>query len=140
MSTAANGQEKGLKWWLTYVIIPLIGSGGIIAIIVAYINQPTDPPNSPCFINVSEISVSKRTVEIGEDLRASVRADNPNGRPMLFNWQAVHGMMEPSLRSKSSESVYTAPKIATDDTISVDVTMTGCEPVRKSIEISIASP
>jgi TonB family protein len=41
--------EDGLKWWLRYVIVPLIGSGGIVAIFVAinsYRSQ-TPPVSNP---------------------------------------------------------------------------------------------
>jgi hypothetical protein len=39
--------ETGLKWWMRYVIVPIIGGGGIIAIIVALIPTRTigDDPN-----------------------------------------------------------------------------------------------
>jgi hypothetical protein len=36
----SDGPETGLKWWLRYVFVPLIGGGGIIAIIAALISQP----------------------------------------------------------------------------------------------------
>ena len=36
-----NERERGFKWWLRYVIVPLIGSGGIVAIVVAIISSPT---------------------------------------------------------------------------------------------------
>lgn len=46
MST--DGQsEHGLKWWVRYVIVPIIGSGGVIAIIVALLNRPPPIPQSP---------------------------------------------------------------------------------------------
>ncbi len=39
--------EHGLKWWVRYVIVPVIGSGGVIAVIVALINRPPPTPPSP---------------------------------------------------------------------------------------------
>jgi hypothetical protein len=38
----ANSLERGLKWWLRYVIVPLVGGGGIIAIWVATIERSKD--------------------------------------------------------------------------------------------------
>ena len=35
--------EKGWKWWIRYVVVPLIGSGGLIALFLAYMQQPTKP-------------------------------------------------------------------------------------------------
>jgi hypothetical protein len=45
-------RETGLKWWLRYVVVPLIGGGGVIAIIVALIGRPNHsnlatPRNEP---------------------------------------------------------------------------------------------
>ena len=38
-----NDEEKGYKWWIRYVFVPLMGGGGIIAIIVALLSlrEPT---------------------------------------------------------------------------------------------------
>ena len=42
-----NERERGFKWWLRYVIVPLIGGGGIVAIVVTIISSPTiKPPTS----------------------------------------------------------------------------------------------
>lgn len=41
--TSKIEQERGFKWWLRYVIVPIIGSGGIIAIIVAVITNLSSP-------------------------------------------------------------------------------------------------
>jgi len=35
-----SDSESGFNWWIRYVIIPLIGSGGIAAVVVAIINRP----------------------------------------------------------------------------------------------------
>lgn len=39
--------EKGHRWWLRYVIVPLIGGGGMVALVVAWINRPTAPKPEP---------------------------------------------------------------------------------------------
>lgn len=39
--------EQGLKWWLRYVIVPLIGGGGLVAIVVAYLGLPQSPQHLP---------------------------------------------------------------------------------------------
>jgi|HubBroStandDraft_6_1064221.scaffolds.fasta_scaffold217585_1 hypothetical protein len=36
-------EEKGAKWWFRYVIVPMIGGGGAIAIITAYIQKTSEP-------------------------------------------------------------------------------------------------
>jgi hypothetical protein len=32
--------EKGIKWWLRYVIVPILGTGGIVAVVVAVLSRP----------------------------------------------------------------------------------------------------
>jgi threonine dehydratase len=34
---AMPDNETGFKWWLRYVLVPIIGGGGIVAIIVAFV-------------------------------------------------------------------------------------------------------
>lgn len=38
--------EECLKWWPRYIIVPLIGGGGIIVIMVAIISRPQFPRNT----------------------------------------------------------------------------------------------
>src|SRR5215471_15849221 len=39
--------ESGYKWWIRYVIVPLIGGGSVVALLVAYLNRPAVPPRDP---------------------------------------------------------------------------------------------
>jgi hypothetical protein len=39
--------EAGGKWWIRYVVVPLIGSGGIVAIVVALLNRPASSTETP---------------------------------------------------------------------------------------------
>src|SRR5436190_504165 len=32
--------ERGLQWWVRYALVPVLGSGGLAAAVVAYINRP----------------------------------------------------------------------------------------------------
>ncbi len=32
--------ESGWRWWLRYIVMPLVGSGGVIAIVVALVSRP----------------------------------------------------------------------------------------------------
>jgi len=36
-------EEKGARWWFRYVLVPLIGSGGLVAIIVALMSRQPPP-------------------------------------------------------------------------------------------------
>ena len=39
----AEASETGIKWWMRYVIVPIIGGGGIVAILIAIIDRPRAP-------------------------------------------------------------------------------------------------
>lgn len=43
--------DSGYKWWATNVLVPLVGGGGLVAIVVAYLGRPVPPvtpaPESP---------------------------------------------------------------------------------------------
>lgn len=38
--------EIGFRWWLRFVVVPIVGGGGIVAIIVALLSRP-DPTGKP---------------------------------------------------------------------------------------------
>jgi hypothetical protein len=64
MSEKIN-EEKGYKWWLRYVIVPLIGGGGVIALIVALLgqSQPSVAP-TPTYAADAAISIEEFPGEI----------------------------------------------------------------------------
>jgi hypothetical protein len=35
-----SDKESGFRWWARYVIVPIIGGGGLIALMVAYVEHP----------------------------------------------------------------------------------------------------
>ncbi len=35
--------DSGYKWWIRYVLVPILGGGGVIALVVANINRPIPP-------------------------------------------------------------------------------------------------
>lgn len=115
--------------------------GAIIAAIVfiSDIGQWWGVEETICQIQTSGLSVAKTNINIEEKIDVSIRANNPEGRAITFNWQAVNGEMNPSLRSPSASSTYTAPSFEVDDTISVEVTMVDCEPIKHSIQVSVVN-
>jgi hypothetical protein len=42
----AESTETGLRWWMRYVIVPLLGGGGVLALIVAAALHSIDSKNS----------------------------------------------------------------------------------------------
>jgi hypothetical protein len=43
------GKESGFKWWLRYVIVPLIGGGGLIGIFISFREHP--PVSAPAAVS-----------------------------------------------------------------------------------------
>src|SRR5580704_9577056 len=41
---ADEKQETRLQWWMRYVVVPLVGGGGAIALVAAYIGRPPVSP------------------------------------------------------------------------------------------------
>ncbi len=39
--------ETGLKWWLRYVVVPLVGGGGLVAVFVAVLTRPPSSVPTP---------------------------------------------------------------------------------------------
>jgi len=59
----AGENESGFKWWMRYVIVPLIGGGGVIAILVAKIEHPTQPRAVPIGQDVNLEATEKPRVQ-----------------------------------------------------------------------------
>jgi hypothetical protein len=116
------------------IVVAMVGGTGFWQ----YLQSQND--SQDCQIKTDDISLSKTIIEVNQTLTVSIRADNPDGKPLLYNWQAKIGKMNPDTRSASPQSTYTAPSNSVDDTISVDVTLPGCKPVRKSKQIAVTSP
>jgi hypothetical protein len=43
----AEATETGIKWWMRYVIVPLIGGAGVFGIVIAYIDRPRTEAEKP---------------------------------------------------------------------------------------------
>jgi hypothetical protein len=60
--------EKGIKWWIRYVIVPLIGGGGLIALIIALVNQPHVSKSIEEPVSTQNVNTRKY---IGSEVRAA---------------------------------------------------------------------
>lgn len=47
MADKDDSKESGARWWFKNVIVPIVGSGGIVAVIVAIVNRPSQQPSAP---------------------------------------------------------------------------------------------
>ncbi|NOK58556.1 MAG: hypothetical protein GFH27_549279n362 [Chloroflexi bacterium AL-W] len=121
---------------LVPIVVALFGAQGFWD----WINDSSASPTAvPCQISISDISVERSIIQVGQTTQVAVRANNPGGRALLFNWRAVHGQMDPGTRSGTPQSTYTAPSEAVDDVISVEVTHPECEAASIQQDISVVS-
>src|SRR5690349_12319192 len=114
------------------ITLLLLLVGYIVSVWSHVLPSPIAAGPSRCQINASELSIDKTVVEVNRSIKVSVRADNPEGQALLYDWHAVNGEMNPGLRSNAPQSTYTAPAQPVNDTISVDVTLPNCASVRRS--------
>jgi len=79
--------ETGWKWWVRYVIVPLIGGGGLVAIIVASMSSdrhPSNPkfdqspPTEPRVASGVNVLTTSGPIELGTYLRGFML---PSGIP-----------------------------------------------------------
>ncbi|MBW4625390.1 MAG: hypothetical protein KME49_07775 [Brasilonema octagenarum HA4186-MV1] len=123
---------------ITKVIVPIVVAlvgGGFWQFWQFLLSKDSD--SKDCQINASPLIVERVTIQANQSTKVSIRADNPDGKSILYNWQAVNGQMNPSTRSNTPTATYTAPSKDVDDTISVDITLPGCKSVRRSHSISV---
>ncbi|WP_294000550.1 hypothetical protein [Sphaerotilus sp.] len=59
-------EEEGYKWWLRYVAVPLIGTGGLVALVAAYISrpQPVERIQQPTVPATSSIASQQKQDEV----------------------------------------------------------------------------
>ena len=66
--------ETGFRWWMRYVLVPLIGTGGAIALLAAWINKPVQQPQSGAPLESPTLRASASTVQPSQAERARTAA------------------------------------------------------------------
>jgi hypothetical protein len=117
--------ETGIRWWLRYVVVPIIGGGGIVAIVVALIQKPREPAHP-----AQETSVSAASVPTSSPIQSlefyatggnsvgpqSESIEATDGQTVVFHWRVVRvsgGLMlvcdgKPPKRDNASHSLSKA--------------------------------
>ena len=113
------------------IVTIVLGIVGIIALVIP-VEQPSGSLGADCRIVVGEIVFEKELIRPNESMIVAISVQNPDGHPLVMDWMAINGDMNPDFRTDSFVSHYTAPSSLTDDTVSVEVTATGCKPVNLS--------
>jgi hypothetical protein len=71
-------QETGFKWWIRYVIVPMIGGGGIIAIVVAILGIPPKPTVSKADPTKNEAITTPLSVVTTDPQKSNAPAQSPS--------------------------------------------------------------
>lgn len=113
-------EESGYKWWLRYVLIPLVGGGGLVAVVVTAISRPgvvgressTSSGSQSSQAPLPEASKQQDPVADVEKLVAKWLAALMNGRmdevvalasePFYFDRKVI--LTKPELRAALDES------------------------------------
>jgi hypothetical protein len=88
-----EGTERGLKWWLRYVVVPLVGGGGVIAIFVALLERR--PAHSPDAQARAAPTVDCTRASQASTRKTTITFVNESGRPVQLFWVDVDGVEQP---------------------------------------------
>jgi hypothetical protein len=136
---------------LVVVGIGLYGTWDLIVRPLAKIEQPLNV----CTTNVIDVAVLKPAtqpdqpprrvqapeglpivVPAGETRLLSIEVENPEQQPVVYQWQATHGQFAARI-TVENQSAYTAPRSLVNDTITVQATLQGCSPAKRTIDLAI---
>src|ERR1035438_7231271 len=94
--------EEGLRWWIRYVIVPLIGGGGIIGIIIAVMEQPKKPSDTPAAASISPSApISQPSRSPLQPEPSSGQGHSPDGQPFkCFVEYHLHPWGSPSAKNQ----------------------------------------
>lgn len=129
-----------------FCVIALVGLTIIdrkpqVATVSTVVPLPTQSAlvNSPCPIGVSAINLSEAVIPVNQSVEANIMVDNSTGKALLYDWKTDSGSMKPGLRTPSPQSIYTAPNIPGDYTVTVVTTALGCENIVRTATIRVIS-
>lgn len=75
-------------------------------------------------------------VPAGETRIFSVDMDNPDQKPVVYQWRSTYGQFA-SRVTVEGKTTYTAPRSLVNDKITVEATLQGCAPVKRTVELAI---
>jgi len=109
-----------------------------IPALIDFTNRPPSP--DPCQWTVGQISAQNGVVEMGQSVEVNIQATSPVGGLLLFSWRASAGRISTVGSTIAAAATYTAPDSPTTDTIYVDITLSGCPSVTRSVPITVIKP
>ncbi len=75
-------------------------------------------------------------VEAGATRLISAQVDNPEAKPVIYQWKATYGQFR-SRVTTGQESIYVAPTQLVNDTITVEARVQGCSLTKRSVAIAV---
>lgn len=75
-------------------------------------------------------------VPAGEKRLLSVVVDNPEQKPVTYQWEATYGRFASQI-TVEEQTTYTAPRSLVNDTVTVEATLQGCTPVQRTVDLAI---
>jgi hypothetical protein len=111
--------EKGFRWWIRHVVVPLIGGGGLIAILVAFIMRPTSQPpiiiRGPLYNEVpgSGAASAEPTAKVRSEIRSPIpfvtHSTSPESSPAPRHQEAPAAeSREPNVSPTSPNNISVA--------------------------------
>jgi len=90
-----NLDDRGYKWWIRYVVVPLIGGGGLIALVVASLNRPQSSqvptPTQKTDIQLIDFNYADSPLKHGWSFVSGFEPSQVTFSP-IYESQSVRGM------------------------------------------------
>ncbi|MDX2230962.1 MAG: hypothetical protein NW220_15085 [Leptolyngbyaceae cyanobacterium bins.349] len=97
--------------------------------------KPSSNPNQPPK-RVQSTAGLPIIVPAAEQRLLSVDIENPDQKSAMYQWRATYGQFDSRITIEN-QSVYTAPLSLVNDTITVEATLQGCSPTKRTLELAI---
>lgn len=75
-------------------------------------------------------------VPAGESRLLSIGVDNPDEKPVMYQWRATYGQFTSRITTEN-QSEYAAPRSLINDTVTVEASVQGCSAAKRTIEFAI---
>jgi hypothetical protein len=98
--------ESGFKWWMRYVIVPIIGGGGIIAIVIAVIDRTQSSPAGTKSGIVRQELPPLQPTALSEPSQSSVPRTPQKEQTTKDGAKPNHRLASPSMPNKSEPEFY----------------------------------
>ncbi|EKQ69054.1 hypothetical protein OsccyDRAFT_1661 [Leptolyngbyaceae cyanobacterium JSC-12] len=136
------------------LVVVGIGMYGTWDLIIQPLSK-VQPPTNTCttlLVNVTVLKPSSQpgqppkkiqapkglpiVVPAGEKRIFLASVENPDEKSVIYQWRSTYGQFE-SRVTMEPQSIYTAPRSLVNDTITLEASVQGCAPAKRTIEIAV---